>query len=230
MCSAICIPGKVWSFFYATVEALTAVIHGSCLWHVSPLPSMALVVDLGLSSEMSNTNLRRCTRNSPGGSELLNGSSSLVSEKVDVFSFGIVLWELLTGEEPYAELHYGAIIGGIGSRTRLHIWVRETIGPQGLSFSFISYFLKSLHSVAKIEKECIGWMPGIEKEGTLEEAVAMGRYCLVIHGFTGKRSHPSNQISSTSGPLSVSTGCLSLSNEKDNIKVNFVLPASRPER
>jgi hypothetical protein len=29
-----------------------------------------------------------------------------------VFSFGIVLWELLTGEEPYADLHYGVIIGG----------------------------------------------------------------------------------------------------------------------
>jgi len=31
--------------------------------------------------------------------------------QVDVFSFGIVLWELFTGEEPYADLHYGAIIG-----------------------------------------------------------------------------------------------------------------------
>ena len=28
-----------------------------------------------------------------------------------MFSFGIVMWELLTREEPYADLHYGAIIG-----------------------------------------------------------------------------------------------------------------------
>ena len=31
--------------------------------------------------------------------------------QVDVFSFGIVMWEPLTGEEPYASMHYGAIIG-----------------------------------------------------------------------------------------------------------------------
>lgn len=31
--------------------------------------------------------------------------------QVDVFSFGVMMWEILTGEEPYADLHYGAIIG-----------------------------------------------------------------------------------------------------------------------
>lgn len=36
---------------------------------------------------------------------------SYLSIQVDVFSFGIVMWELFTGEEPYADLHYGAIIG-----------------------------------------------------------------------------------------------------------------------
>ena len=30
-----------------------------------------------------------------------------------MFSFGVVMWELLTGEEPYADMHYGAIIGRV---------------------------------------------------------------------------------------------------------------------
>lgn len=71
------------------------------------------VGDLGLSKVKCQTLISGGVRGTLPwmAPELLNGSSSLVSEKVDVFSFGIVMWELLTGEEPYADLHYGAIIG-----------------------------------------------------------------------------------------------------------------------
>ncbi|QHO01740.1 hypothetical protein HN873_044126 [Arachis hypogaea] len=89
------------------------------------------VGDLGLSKVKCQTLISGGVRGTLPwmAPELLNGSSSLVSEKVDVFSFGIVLWELLTGEEPYADLHYGAIIGGIVSNT-LRPPVPETCDPE----------------------------------------------------------------------------------------------------
>ncbi|KAK7265149.1 hypothetical protein RJT34_32765 [Clitoria ternatea] len=89
------------------------------------------VGDLGLSKVKCQTLISGGVRGTLPwmAPELLNGSSSLVSEKVDVFSFGIVMWELLTGEEPYADLHYGAIIGGIVSNT-LRPPVAESFDPE----------------------------------------------------------------------------------------------------
>ncbi|KAF5178194.1 Mitogen-activated protein kinase kinase kinase [Thalictrum thalictroides] len=88
------------------------------------------VGDLGLSKVKCHTLISGGVRGTLPwmAPELLNGSSSLVSEKVDVFSFGIVMWELLTGEEPYADLHYGVIIGGIVSNT-LRPTVPESCDP-----------------------------------------------------------------------------------------------------
>ncbi|PIN25669.1 Tyrosine kinase [Handroanthus impetiginosus] len=80
-----------------------------------PSRPICKVGDFGLSKIKRNTLVTGGVRGTLPwmAPELLNGSSSKVSEKVDVFSFGIVLWEILTGEEPYANMHYGAIIGGI---------------------------------------------------------------------------------------------------------------------
>ncbi|KAK9138073.1 hypothetical protein Sjap_008667 [Stephania japonica] len=77
------------------------------------------VGDFGLSRIKRNTLVSGGVRGTLPwmAPELLNGSSSRVSEKVDVFSFGIAMWEILTGEEPYANMHCGAIIGGIVSNT-----------------------------------------------------------------------------------------------------------------
>uniref|UniRef100_A0A3Q2YAU0 Mitogen-activated protein kinase kinase kinase n=1 Tax=Hippocampus comes TaxID=109280 RepID=A0A3Q2YAU0_HIPCM len=51
-----------------------------------------------------------------------------VSEKVDI-SFGVVLWELLTGEIPYKDVDSSAIIWGVGSNS-LHLPVPSTC-PDG---------------------------------------------------------------------------------------------------
>lgn len=77
------------------------------------------VGDFGLSKIKRNTLVSGGVRGTLPwmAPELLNGSSNKVSEKVDVFSFGIVMWEILTGDEPYANMHYGAIIGGIVNNT-----------------------------------------------------------------------------------------------------------------
>ncbi|XP_078621077.1 mitogen-activated protein kinase kinase kinase 13-like isoform X2 [Branchiostoma floridae x Branchiostoma japonicum] len=52
-----------------------------------------------------------------------------VSEKVDIWSFGVVLWELLTGESPYKDVDSSAIIWGVGSNS-LHLPVPTTC-PEG---------------------------------------------------------------------------------------------------
>ncbi|XVF00485.1 hypothetical protein REPUB_Repub04eG0005000 [Reevesia pubescens] len=64
-----------------------------------PARPICKVGDFGLSKIKRNTLVTGGVRGTLPwmAPELLNGSSSKVSEKVDVFSFGIVLWEILTG-------------------------------------------------------------------------------------------------------------------------------------
>lgn len=51
------------------------------------------------------------------------------SEKVDIWSYGVVLWELLACEVPYKDVDSSAIIWGVGSNS-LHLPI-PTSCPEG---------------------------------------------------------------------------------------------------
>lgn len=83
-----------------------------------PQRPICKIGDLGLSKVKQRTLVSGGVRGTIPwmAPELLNGKN-MVTEKVDVYSFGIVMWELLTGEEPYGDMHCGSILGGIMNNT-----------------------------------------------------------------------------------------------------------------
>ncbi|XP_044507849.1 uncharacterized protein LOC123227211 [Mangifera indica] len=139
-----------------------------------PLRPICKVGDFGLSKIKRNTLVTGGVRGTLPwmAPELLNGSSSKVSEKVDVFSFGIVLWEILTGEEPYANMHYGAIIGGI---------VNNTLRP--LVPSSCDYDWRLLM------EQC--WAPDPVARPSFTE---IARRLRVMSAASQTKSHPQNQV------------------------------------
>ncbi|XP_039051277.1 uncharacterized protein LOC120192598 isoform X1 [Hibiscus syriacus] len=92
-----------------------------------PQRPVCKIGDLGLSKVRQHTLVSGGVRGTLPwmAPELLSGKSNMVSEKIDVYSFGIVMWELLTGEEPYADMHCASIIGGIVNdslRPAIPVW------------------------------------------------------------------------------------------------------------
>jgi serine/threonine protein kinase len=63
--------------------------------------------------------------------EVLRGEP--FTEKCDVWSFGVVLWELLTRRRPYADLDvpvYYIILNGARARARAHVYGRRPLKPR----------------------------------------------------------------------------------------------------
>ncbi|GFP91055.1 serine/threonine-protein kinase edr1 [Phtheirospermum japonicum] len=134
-----------------------------------PQRPICKVGDFGLSRIKRNTLVSGGVRGTLPwmAPELLNGSATRVSEKVDVFSFGIALWEILTGEEPYANMHCGAIIGGIVKNT-LRPLIPERCDPEWRklmeqcwsadpearpSFTEITYSLRSMSAALQTKAQ-----------------------------------------------------------------------------
>ncbi|PRQ37508.1 putative protein kinase TKL-Pl-6 family [Rosa chinensis] len=84
-----------------------------------PQRPVCKIGDLGLSKVKQQTLVSGGVRGTLPwmAPELLSGKSHMVTEKIDVYSFGIVMWELLTGDEPYTDMHCASIIGGIVNNT-----------------------------------------------------------------------------------------------------------------
>ncbi|XP_030535626.1 uncharacterized protein LOC115744540 isoform X1 [Rhodamnia argentea] len=92
-----------------------------------PQRPICKIGDLGLSKVKQHTLVSGGVRGTLPwmAPELLSGKSNMVTEKIDVYSFGIVMWELLTGEEPYSDMHCASIIGGIVNnslRPQIPVW------------------------------------------------------------------------------------------------------------
>ncbi|KAL5729519.1 mitogen-activated protein kinase kinase kinase [Ranunculus cassubicifolius] len=92
-----------------------------------PLRPICKIGDLGLSKVKHKTLVSGGVRGTIPwmAPELLTCEKKMVTEKVDVYSFGIVMWELLTGEEPYAHTCPEKIIAGIikdGLRPEVPTW------------------------------------------------------------------------------------------------------------
>nr|XP_017249815.1 PREDICTED: uncharacterized protein LOC108220529 isoform X2 [Daucus carota subsp. sativus] len=78
-----------------------------------PRRPVCKIGDLGLSKIKQKTLVSGGVRGTvPWMAPELLSCKSLVTEKVDVYSFGIVMWELLTGEEPYSKMRSHEIIDG----------------------------------------------------------------------------------------------------------------------
>ncbi|CAD5335163.1 unnamed protein product [Arabidopsis thaliana] len=89
-----------------------------------PQRPICKIGDLGLSKVKQKTLVSGGVRGTLPwmAPELLSGKSNMVSEKIDVYSFGIVMWELLTGEEPYADMHCASIIVNNALRPKIPQW------------------------------------------------------------------------------------------------------------
>ncbi|MQM04902.1 hypothetical protein Taro_037705, partial [Colocasia esculenta] len=83
-------------------------LHGKNIVHFDKKYENLLIGDLGLSKVKQKTLVSGGVRGTLlwMAPELLSGKSNMIY----VYSFGIVMWELLTGEEPYSDMHCASVI------------------------------------------------------------------------------------------------------------------------
>ncbi|GJT19912.1 kinase superfamily with octicosapeptide/Phox/Bem1p domain-containing protein [Tanacetum coccineum] len=74
--------------------------------------TLATVTKFMANGSLRNVLVKKDRDFTMDGTELCIGNTEY-PEKVDMFSFGITMWEILTDEEPYSNMHCGEINRGI---------------------------------------------------------------------------------------------------------------------
>ncbi|KAL4570322.1 hypothetical protein LXL04_025974 [Taraxacum kok-saghyz] len=112
------------------------------------------VCDFGMSRMKHHTFLSsKSTAGTPEwmAPEVLRNEPS--NEKCDVFSFGVILWELATLRVPWTEMNSMQVVGAVGFQYR-HLDIPETVD----------------HSVARIITDC--WHPDPQARPSFKEIIA----------------------------------------------------------
>lgn len=85
--------------------------------------------------------------------------------QVDVFSFGVVMWELWTGREPYEGLNYHALLHQITSSTKAirpeipgnPDWEGEPLPELAPGWKYGTFPVLMPTVVSSWSKECVNW-------------------------------------------------------------------------
>nr|GFA64721.1 serine/threonine-protein kinase EDR1 [Tanacetum cinerariifolium] len=112
------------------------------------------VCDFGMSRMKHHTFLSsKSTAGTPEwmAPEVLRNEPS--NEKCDVFSFGVILWELATLRVPWTEMNSMQVVGAVGFQYR-HLDIPETVDP----------------AVARIITDC--WHPDPQSRPSFKEIIA----------------------------------------------------------
>ncbi|KAG2495432.1 hypothetical protein HYH03_006379 [Edaphochlamys debaryana] len=159
---------------------------------------IAKVADFGLSKivQVAERGPLECDTDATGtvaymAPEVLNGS---LCPAADIYSFGVMLWQLVTGQRPFADVHPGRMWVGVCSGTLRLDWPPDSHPMvRKLGDACLSYDKRQRPSFTKVARVLGVIETVVRNEGAAQAAAAAMSAASVAVG--GSTAGPSNPIS-----------------------------------